>query len=78
MMMAMRRRVSYSSPQFVRRGLSSSSSSSSAMALDALAAAGGSYAKAARALGLTTSQLLRFLRSDRHVWQASERFRTGT
>jgi hypothetical protein len=47
----------------------------SATALDALAAAGGSYAKAARALGLTTSQLLRFLRSDRHVWQASERFR---
>ena len=50
----------------------------SATALDALAAAGGSYAKAARALGLTTSQLLRFLRSDRHVWQASERFRAGT
>ena len=32
--------------------------------LDALEASEGSYAKAARALGLTTSQLLRFLRSD--------------
>jgi len=32
--------------------------------LDAVEAAGGSYATAARALGLTTSRLLRFLRSD--------------
>ncbi len=32
--------------------------------LDALEAADGSYAKAAHALGITTSQLLRFLRSD--------------
>jgi hypothetical protein len=38
-----------------------------ATALDALAAAAGSYAKAARALGITTSQLLRFLRSDAEV-----------
>lgn len=43
-----------------------------ATALDALDAADGSYAKAARALGLTTSQLLRFLRSDPHVWRAAE------
>ncbi|MBI4283739.1 MAG: peptide chain release factor-like protein [Chloroflexi bacterium] len=41
-----------------------------ATVLDALAAVNGSYAKAADALGLTTSQLLRFLRSDRHVWRA--------
>lgn len=41
-----------------------------ATVLDALEAADGSYAKAARALGLTTSQLLRFLRSDPHVWRA--------
>jgi transcriptional regulator with AAA-type ATPase domain len=43
--------------------------------LDALAAAEGSYAKAARALGLTTSQLLRFLRSDAHLWRAVSRSR---
>ncbi len=36
--------------------------------LDALESAEGSYAKAARAIGLTTSQILRFLRSDPHVW----------
>ena len=41
-----------------------------ATALDALAAAEGSYVKAAKALGLTTSQLLRLLRSDPHVWRA--------
>lgn len=35
-----------------------------ATVLDALEAADGSYAKAAQALGVTTSQLLRFLRSD--------------
>jgi hypothetical protein len=40
-----------------------------ATVLDALESAEGSYAKAARALGLTTSQLLRFLRSDPHVWR---------
>jgi hypothetical protein len=46
-----------------------------AAALDALAAAEGSYAQAARALGLTTSQLLRFLRADRELWRAVERVR---
>jgi transcriptional regulator with GAF, ATPase, and Fis domain len=40
-----------------------------ATVLDALESAEGSYAKAARALGLTTSQLLRFLRSDPHIWR---------
>lgn len=45
-----------------------------ATALDALEAAGGSYAKAARSLGLTTSQLRKFLQSDRELWRAvSER-----
>jgi hypothetical protein len=47
-----------------------------ATALDALAAAGGSYARAARALGLTTSQLLRFLKSDAEVWRAIEESRS--
>ncbi len=46
-----------------------------AAALDALAAAEGSYAKAARALGITTSQLLRFLRADRAIWRAVEGMR---
>lgn len=46
-----------------------------ATALDALEAARGSYAKAAHALGLTTSQLVRFLRSDPQVWRAAERWR---
>jgi hypothetical protein len=41
-----------------------------ATALDAFAAAGGSYAAAARALGLTTSQLLRLLQSDRQIRRA--------
>ncbi len=41
-----------------------------ATALDALEAADGRYATAARALGLTTSQLVRFLRSDPQVWRA--------
>ncbi len=43
--------------------------------LDALAAAEGSYARAGRALGLTTSQLIRFLRADREVWRAVETVR---
>jgi len=43
-----------------------------ATVLDALEAAEGSYAKAARALALTTSQVLRFLRSDPQVWRAVE------
>ena len=47
-----------------------------ATALDALAAAEGSYAKAARALGLTTSQLLRFLKSNREVWRGIERMKS--
>jgi hypothetical protein len=38
-----------------------------ATALDALKAAGGSYAKAAQALGITTSQLMRFLQDDPEV-----------
>ena len=37
--------------------------------LDALAAAGGSYAAAATTLGVTTSQLAKFLESDREVWR---------
>ena len=41
-----------------------------AAVLDALQAAGGSYAVAAHALGVTTSQLLRCLRRDREVWRA--------
>ncbi len=41
-----------------------------ATVLDALAAADGSYATAAKALGLTTSQFLRFLQSDRELWRA--------
>lgn len=45
-----------------------------ALALDALAAAKGSYATAGRSLGLTTSQLRKFLQSDRELWRAvSER-----
>jgi len=39
-----------------------------ATVLDALIAAGG-YAVAANALGLTTSQLVRFLQSDSQVWR---------
>lgn len=41
-----------------------------ATVLDALAAAGGKYAPAARALGITTSQLLRFLRADPEAWRS--------
>ncbi len=41
-----------------------------ATVLDAVQSAEGSYAKAARALGLTTSQVLRLLKSDPHVWRA--------
>ena len=41
-----------------------------AAALDSLEAAAGSYANAARALGVTTSQLLKFLKSDRELWRA--------
>lgn len=48
-----------------------------ATCLDALAAADGSYAAAAKALAFTTSQLLRFLRADRELWRAVEPLRTG-
>jgi hypothetical protein len=41
-----------------------------ATALDALEASAGCYANAARALGVTTSQLLKFLKSDRELWRA--------
>ena len=41
-----------------------------ATALDALEAAGGSYAKAAKALGITTSQLVKFLKADRQIQRA--------
>ena len=41
-----------------------------ATVLDALAGAtGGSYAPAAKALGVTSSQLAKFLESDREVWR---------
>ncbi len=46
-----------------------------AAALDALIAAEASYARAATALGLTTSQLMRFLRADRELWRAVETMR---
>lgn len=67
-------------PEFTerRRGTSLSVSTSSdafpliaALALDALAWAGGSYAGAARALGLSTSQLLGFLKSERGLWRVA-------
>ncbi len=48
-----------------------------AVALDALSAAGGSYAVAASALGVTTSQLLRLLRSDPQVWREIDERRKG-
>jgi hypothetical protein len=41
-----------------------------AAVLDALAAAGASYTKSARTLGITTSQLVKFLRADTDVWRA--------
>jgi hypothetical protein len=44
--------------------------------LDAVESAEGSYAKAARALGLTTSQVMRFLRSDPQVWRAVRQARS--
>jgi len=46
-----------------------------ATVLDALVAAKGSYAKAASALGLTTSQVVRFLEADRAVWRLVETVR---
>lgn len=41
-----------------------------ATALDALETGEGSYATAAKALGVTTSQLRKFLEGDREVWRA--------
>jgi len=41
-----------------------------ATVLDALHAAGGSYARTADALGVTTSQVLKFLRADTEAWRA--------
>ncbi len=41
-----------------------------ATALDALQATGGSYARTADALGITTSQLVKFLKSDRQIQRA--------
>jgi len=40
-----------------------------ATVLDALDAAGSSYAAAGKALGLTTSQLIRFLQADPQIWR---------
>lgn len=41
-----------------------------AAVMDALAEAGGSYAGAAKKVGTTTSQLLKFLQADREAWRA--------
>ena len=41
-----------------------------ATALDELQATGGSYARTADALGITTSQLVKFLKSDRAIQRA--------
>jgi hypothetical protein len=46
-----------------------------ATALDSLCEANGSYAQAAKALGLTTSRLVRFLESDRELWRAVSEYR---
>jgi hypothetical protein len=46
-----------------------------ATVLDALEASKGSYAKAAHALGLTTSQVLRFVRSDPQIQRATTSIR---
>jgi antitoxin component of RelBE/YafQ-DinJ toxin-antitoxin module len=50
-----------------------------ATALDALKAADGRYANAAQALGITTSQLMRFLQDDPEVvrWLAEQSQRAG-
>jgi hypothetical protein len=46
-----------------------------AIVLDALVAAKGSYARAAGALAITTSQLVRFLESDPELWRMVETVR---
>jgi antitoxin component of RelBE/YafQ-DinJ toxin-antitoxin module len=48
-----------------------------ATVLDALAAAEGSYAKAGCALGVTTSQVIRFLRADPELERALDIMRAG-
>jgi RF-1 domain len=48
-----------------------------ATVLDAVATADGSYAKAGRALGVTTSQLIRFLRADRQLERALDVMRAS-
>ncbi|MGD0766172.1 MAG: peptide chain release factor-like protein [Dehalococcoidia bacterium] len=49
-----------------------------ATVLDALEASQGSYAKAAHALGLTTSQVLRFVRSDPQIPRTTRSIRRTT
>jgi hypothetical protein len=49
-----------------------------ATALDALAEAAGSYAAAANMLEITTSQLLKFLESDRELWRAASMARNNS
>ncbi len=46
-----------------------------ATVLDALVDASGRYARAAGALAITTSQLVRFLESDRELWRTVETVR---
>ena len=46
-----------------------------ATVLDAVAAAGGSYARAGRLIGLSTSQVVRFLESDARLRRAAQRLR---
>ena len=48
-----------------------------ATALDALADSAGSYAAAAATLEVTTSQLLKFLQSDRELWRAASAVRSA-
>jgi hypothetical protein len=48
-----------------------------ATALDALAMASGRFAAAAKALGLTTTQLRGFLHADPEVWRAVVKMREG-
>jgi hypothetical protein len=47
-----------------------------ATVIDALEAADGSYASAGRALGVSTSQLIRFLQGDRHLWRSLDIMRS--
>jgi len=46
-----------------------------ASVLDGLEAAGGSFARAGRLVGLSTSQVVRFLRADPRLWRAAQRVR---